>query len=67
MNAELVNQAVGLFVDTLPLETTDISTESYTWHDLYSKECKLFELMRTMGEDELSEYRNQVLELTRGW
>jgi hypothetical protein len=60
MNTELVKQAVELFVETLPLETTDINTQSHEWHHMYSLECKLFGLMRTMSEGELDEYRHQV-------
>jgi len=60
MNTELVKQAVELFVETLPLETTDINTESAKWHHLYSLECKLYGMMRTMSENELDEYRHQV-------
>jgi len=57
---QLVKQAVELFVETLPLETTDINTESAKWHHLYSLECKLFGLMGQMSEGELDEYRDRV-------
>ena len=56
MNTELVKQAVELFVETLPLATTDINTDSHTWHHLYSQECKLYDCMRRMSADELKTY-----------
>ena len=60
MITSLVEKAVALFVETLELEHTDINTESHKWHHLYSQECKLFDLMRQMGEGELAEYRQRV-------
>jgi hypothetical protein len=58
MNTLLVSQAVKLFVDTLPLE--GMSTDDPQFHHLYSLECKLYGMMRTMSEGELDEYRYQV-------
>ena len=58
MNTLLVNQAVKLFVDTLPLE--GMSTDDPQFHHLYSLECQLYGMMRMMGEGELDEYRYQV-------
>jgi hypothetical protein len=58
MNTLLVNQAVKLFVDTLPLES--MSPDDQQFHHLYSLECKLYGMMRTMSEGELDEYRHQV-------
>jgi hypothetical protein len=58
MNTVLVNQAVKLFVDTLPLE--GMSTDDQQFHHLYSLECKLYGMMRTMSEGEMDEYRYQV-------
>ena len=58
MNTLLVNQAVKLFVDTLPLE--GMSTDDPQFHHLYSLECQLYGMMRTMGEGEMDEYRHQV-------
>ena len=58
MNVLLVNQAVKLFVDTLPLES--MSTDDPQFHHLYSLECKLYDMIRTMSEDEMDEYRYQV-------
>ena len=59
MNTLLVNQAVKLFVDTLPLES--MSTDDPQFHHLYSLECKLYGMMRTMSEGELDEYRDRVM------
>jgi hypothetical protein len=58
MNTQLVNQAVELFVETLPLEGINASHPEF--HHLYSQECKLYGVMRLMGEGELGEYRNRV-------
>ena len=58
MNTLLVNQALKLFVDTLPLE--GMSTDDPQFHHLYSLECKLYGMMRTMSEGEMDEYRYQV-------
>ena len=60
MNEQLVQEAVDLFIETLPLETTDIETESYKWHDLYSKECKIYQLLGCMTDEESNEYRIDV-------
>ena len=54
----LVKQAVELFVETLPLE--GMSPDDQQFHHLYSLECKLYGMMRTMSEGELDEYRYQV-------
>jgi hypothetical protein len=55
-----VEKAFSLFVETLPLEKTDINTESFLWHDLYSKECELFGLLAKMNEDEGYVYKIRV-------
>jgi len=60
MNTKLIDDAFGLFVETMPLETLDINADSHRWHDLYSKECKLFDLMRQMNSEELEEYQHKV-------
>ena len=52
-----VKQAYDLFIETLALESTDINTESHKWHDLYSKECQLFDLMRKFTPAEMVEYK----------
>jgi hypothetical protein len=62
MNTVLVNQAVKLFVETLPLES--MSPDDQQFHHLYSLECKLYGMMRTMSEDEMDEYRYQVRMIT---
>ena len=59
MNTELVNQAVTLFVETLPLEGMSVNHPQF--HHLYSQECKLYDCMRRMGENELNEYRDRVM------
>jgi hypothetical protein len=58
MTTQLVKQAVELFVETLPLE--GMSVDHPNFHHLYSQECKLYGIMRTMSEDELDKYRQQV-------
>ena len=58
MNTQLVNQAVELFVETLPLEGMNASHPEF--HHLYSQECKLYGVMGLMSEGELGEYRNRV-------
>ena len=60
INEQLVQEAVDLFIETLPLEDMDIETESFKWHDLYSKECKLYALMGRMTDEESNEYRIAV-------
>jgi hypothetical protein len=61
MNTQLVNQAIELFVETLPLEGMNASHPEF--HHLYSQECKLYGMMGLMGESELDEYRNRVVEI----
>lgn len=51
---QLVKQAVELFVETIPMAT--MSADHPEFHHLYSQECKLFGLMRTMSADELKTY-----------
>jgi hypothetical protein len=60
MNTKLIDDAFGLFIETMPLETLDINADSHRWHDLYAKECKLFDLMRQMNSEELEEYQHKV-------
>ena len=57
MTQSIVTQAFNLFVETLPLATTCINTESHKWHDLYSKECQLFGLMRQFTPEDNEEYK----------
>ena len=58
MNTELVNQAVTLFIETLPLE--GMSVDHPQFHHLYSQECQLYRLIRLMEEDEANEYKDRV-------
>jgi hypothetical protein len=61
MNTQLVQEAFDLFVETMPLETMPLNNEtSFVWHDLYSKECKIFDLLGRMTDDEKNEYRKKV-------
>ena len=60
MEKTKVRQAFELWVETLDLEVTDINTESAKWHDLYSKECQLFDILRTFTEEERKEYDTLV-------
>ena len=60
MITALVKEAVELFVETIELETTDINTESHKFHHLYSQECKLFDCLRRMNDEEKAEYRTQI-------
>ena len=60
MNKALLNEAVELFKETMPLETLDINTQSALWHHLYSQECKLFSCLNKMNEEEIEEYREIV-------
>jgi len=54
MMTQLVKQAVELFVETIPMAA--MSADHPEFHHLYSQECKLFGLMRTMSADELKTY-----------
>lgn len=58
MIESLVNKAVALFVETLPLEGMSVNDPQF--HHLYSQECKLYGVMRVMSEEELDEYRRRV-------
>ena len=61
MNNNLVQEAFELFVETMPLETMPLNDEtSFVWHDLYSKECKIFDLLRRMTDEEKDAYRKAV-------
>lgn len=57
-----VKHAYDLFIETLALETTDINTDSHKWHDLYSKECELFDMMRRFTTEETMEYAQLMCE-----
>lgn len=61
MNNNLVLEAFELFVETMPLETMPLNDEtSFVWHDLYSKECKIFDLLGRMTDEEKDAYRKAV-------
>jgi hypothetical protein len=57
---KIVNEAMDLYIETVPLETTDIDTEPEKWHQLYLQECKLFDLLRKMDWAQGEEYRHRV-------
>jgi hypothetical protein len=61
MITELVKQAVELFVETLPLE--GMSVDHPNFHHLYSQECKLYDCIRRMSEDEREEYKRQIADV----
>lgn len=58
MRNVLVTTALQLYIDTLPLE--EMSVDHPEFHNLYSKECQLFDLLRQMDWEEGEEYRHQV-------
>ena len=63
MNNLLVDKAFSLFVETMPLETMELNDQTaHVWHDLYSKECQIFDCLRLMTEEERVEYRMRVEE-----
>jgi hypothetical protein len=58
MKTQLVQKAVDLFIETLPLDT--MNPEHPLFEQLYDKECMIFTLFGQMSEEELEEYRQQV-------
>ena len=62
MTTSIATQAFELWVETLALETTDINTESAKWHDLYSKECRLFSLLRQFTPEDSMLYAQLICE-----
>ena len=58
MRQTLVTTAFQLYVDTIDLET--MNTDDPKFHDLYAKECQLFDLMRQMIWEESEEYKHMV-------
>lgn len=64
MKSELVQKALDLFVQTMPLE--DMAADHPMFWELYEKECKIFELFGHMTEDEHDTYRKAVIKL-RGY
>ena len=61
MNTQLVQEALDLFVQTIPLE--DMAADHPMFEELYDKECKIFELFGHMTEDEHNAYRKEVIAL----
>ena len=61
MSTQLVQDAIKLFIETMPLETMD--AEHPMFWELYDKECKIFELFGHMTEDEHNAYRKEVIAL----
>ena len=64
MSTQLVQEALDLFVQTMPLE--DMAADHPMFNELYEKECKIFELFGHMTEDEHNMYRKAVIKL-RGY
>jgi hypothetical protein len=58
VNEQLVQDAVDLFIDTLPLENMD--AEDPMFNKLYDKECQLYVLLGQMTEEDGDEYRIAV-------
>ena len=58
---DLVNEAFGLFIETLPLESMGFDHPKF--EELYEKECQIFTLLRKMSEKERDEYRQKTVEL----
>lgn len=62
-----VNKAIDLYVETLPLQYTDIDEQSAKWHDLYSKECELFGIMSKFDKSQSVEYKKRIVKETFKW
>ena len=58
MKSQLVQEAVDLFIETLPLE--DMPAEHPMFDELYEKECRIFTLFGMMTDDENNEYRTVI-------
>lgn len=61
MNMNLVQKAVNLFIETMPLDTMNV--EDIKFMSLYEKECQIFVLFDQMTMDEIAEYRVRVSSL----
>ena len=61
MTTQLVKQAVELFVETIPMAA--MSVDHPEFHHLYSQECKLYDCIRRMSEDERGEYGRQIADV----
>lgn len=58
MNEQLVQEAVDLFIETLPLQ--DMDADHPMFNELYEKECRIYVLLGMMTDDESNEYRIAV-------
>lgn len=58
MNTQLVQEALDLFVQTMPLENMDADHPMFK--ELYEKECEIFELFGYMTDEEHYAYRTAV-------
>jgi len=58
MNEQLVQEAVDLFIETIPLQ--DMDAEHPMFNELYDKECRIYVLLGMMTDDESNEYRIAV-------
>lgn len=56
--SSLIITALELYIETVPLE--GMSVDHPDFHDLYSKECQLYNVLRMMNWEEGEEYRYQV-------
>ena len=58
MNTPLVQEALDLFVQTMPLE--DMAADHPMFWELYEKECQILELLNRMTDEEHASYRVYV-------
>ncbi len=58
MNEQLIQEAVDLFIETLPLQ--DMDADHPMFNELYEKECRIYVLLGMMTDDESNEYRIAV-------
>lgn len=58
MRDVLISTAFELYIDTVSLE--GMSTDHPEFHNLYAKECQLFDLLRQMDWQEGEEYSWKV-------
>lgn len=60
MRSVIVTTAYQLFLDTVSLDRMD--TDHPEFHNLYAKECQLFDLLRQMDQEESREYKTLTLQ-----
>ena len=58
MKSQLVQEAVDLYIETMPLQNMDADHPMFD--ELYEKECQIFVLFGKMSDDESNEYRTVV-------